>query len=167
MHKTTAWLMMFLVSAAVAFPKPARADCSTSNPAGADTQSLENAHGSFDLDVGGDVDVQLVFSKAAFRNFFLIVQPATAPSTCQAAGTTLNQCFLDTNVCASCPGCNLPSDCSCECIFNETHSVGTFAAGTNFQAQLQVDEGRDGTIDHVWYWDPSMNGDDDHNGVPD
>src|SRR5262249_15474331 len=118
----------------------------------------ENPDGSFTLDVGGDVDVQLIFSKAPFRNAFLIVKPSTEPATCTIGSTILSQCFLDTGPCTVCPQ-STPGDVSCECIFNATEFLGNFPAGTTFQSQLQVDEGRDGTIDHIWYWDKSLNAD--------
>src|SRR5262244_810136 len=110
----------------------------------------ENPDGSFTLDVGGDVEVQLLFSKALFRNL-LVIEPSTMPSTCTVGSTTLDQCFLDTGLCAMCPQ-RIPGEVTCECVNNDTKFLGTFPAGTIFKAQLQVDEGRDGTIDHIWSW---------------
>jgi hypothetical protein len=127
-------------------------------PRSAAAQQNEEADGSFTLDVTGAVEMQFLFSKAAFRNLFLVVQP-TVGATCSVGSSTLNGCLFDTGGCETCADCNLPSDCSCSCLFNQTQSLGNFPAGTRFEAQLQVDEGRDGTIDQVWYANPASNSD--------
>ncbi|MEE9395608.1 MAG: DUF4114 domain-containing protein [Methylococcales bacterium] len=108
----------------------------------------EDADGNFVLDVGGDVFVQVLFSKAANRNIFVVNEPVTQPETCTVGSTIIDQCFMDTRLCIG-PGPGGDFDCSN--ILGQNKFLGNFSAGTVIKTSIQVDEGRDGTIDHVFH----------------
>jgi hypothetical protein len=148
------------------WPSSARAQCSHTSAAGASTSSAENADGSFTLDVEGDVEVEFLYSAAAASSF-LQIEPTSGSQTCTIGSDSVSQCYVSTDTCSSCASCNLPSDCLCTCRFNTVQQLGHLTAGTVLTSKLFVDVGRDGTLDETWSSDPSQNGDDDGNGVPD